>query len=395
MPRYIFHIDVNSAFLSWEAVYRLRELNETLDIRLIPSVVGGDINTRHGVVVAKSTPAKSYGIVTGEPITEAFKKCPTLKHFSPNFQLYRRYSNAFISILREYTDTIEQFSIDEAWCDMSKAVDSKEKALALATLIANRIRNELGFTINIGISHNKLLAKMASDFEKPDKIHTLYPDEIKEKMWPLPVRDLFFVGKSTEKKLYNLGIITIGDLANANTDIINYNLKKHGQLLFEYANGLDNSPIITERGANKGFGNSTTVPFDIIDIETAKEVLSDLASTVSNRLKKANARAGCISVTMRDTDFTDMQKQCTLTDTICDTKPILDTSLKLLLEIWDGHSPLRLLGIATSHITYNEDVQYTIFDYSENEIKNQDKLSDALNKINAKYGAGTIKKGLK
>lgn len=392
MENTIFHIDVNSAFLSWEACYRLHELHETLDIRTIPACIGGDINKRHGVVVAKSTPAKAYGIVTGEPIVNAFKKCPTLVTFPPNFQLYRKYSEQFIEVLKAHSPCVEQFSIDEAWCDMTSCVTNRDDALALAETIRNEIKINLGFTINIGISTNKLLAKMAGDFQKPDKIHTLYPDEIQSKMWSLPVRDLFLVGKSTEKKLYNLGIRTIGELANSDPLIITNILKKHGKTIYEYANGIDNSKVNDTPSQNKGFGNSTTVAFDITDFETASLILKELSDTVSTRLKEHNARTSCISVTIRDTDFTDTSKQCTLADSTHASLQIHETACSLLKELWDMRTPLRLLGIYTSHITYNESLQYTIFDYDDGSIEKHNRLEDALKNIKKRYGDNAVTK---
>ena len=196
----VFHIDVNSAFLSWEAVNRAKKGMEP-DLRTIPSAIGGDMAKRHGVILAKSIPAKQYNVRTGESIMEARKKCPNLLIISPNHKLYKKYSNAFMDILREYTPDVEQFSIDEAFMDMTGTQLLFGEPIAAANQIKDRIKKELGFTVNVGISSNKLLAKMASDFQKPDLVHTLFPDEIRTKMWGLPVSDLFFVGRVTTKKL--------------------------------------------------------------------------------------------------------------------------------------------------------------------------------------------------
>ena len=213
--RVIFHVDVNSAFLSWEAVYRLRHADGAPDLRTIPSAVGGDIAKRHGVILAKSIPAKKYDVRTGEPVVDALRKCPHLVLVAPNHALYEENSHAFMNILRKYSDVVEQYSIDEAFVDMTGTEWLFGKPIAAAHRIKDEIRDTLGFTVNVGISSNKLLAKMASEFEKPDKVHTLFPQEIKEKMWPLPVRELFLVGGASEQKLKRLGINTIGDLAHA------------------------------------------------------------------------------------------------------------------------------------------------------------------------------------
>ena len=227
----VFHIDVNSAFLSWEAVYRLAHKGGKLDLREIASAVGGDITLRHGIILAKSIPAKVYGIKTGESIPEAKKKCPNLVLVPPNYGLYEQCSAAFMEILREYSDVVEQYSIDEAFVDMSTSCHLFGTLEQTAVQIKDRIREKLGFTVNIGISTNKLLAKMASDFQKPDRMHTLYPEEIKEKMWPLPVSDLFFVGRATATKLLSMGIRTIGELADADPVWLKKMLKKQGEIL--------------------------------------------------------------------------------------------------------------------------------------------------------------------
>ena len=289
MENIIFHIDVNSAFLSWEAVYRLAHgaFTETagqptgchityrggMDLREVPSAVGGDVTKRHGIILAKSIPAKKYGIRTGETILEARRKCPNLLLVPPNYDLYRECSAAFLDILGEYSDTVEPYSIDEAFVDMTTTCHLFGTPVETATLIKDRIREELGFTVNIGISHSKLLAKMASDFRKPDCVHTLYREEIPGKMWPLPMSDLFFVGPATAKKLFSMGLSTIGDLAAADLAWLKAVLKKQGETLWGFANGIDLSPVLASPAPNKGYGNSTTTPFDVTDTETANLVL--------------------------------------------------------------------------------------------------------------------------
>ena len=260
----VFHIDVNSAFLSWEAVYRLAHKGGKLDLREIASAVGGDITLRHGIILAKSIPAKVYGIKTGESIPEAKKKCPNLVLVPPNYGLYEQCSAAFMEILREYSDVVEQYSIDEAFVDMSTSCHLFGTPEQTAVQIKDRIREKLGFTVNIGISTNKLLAKMASDFQKPDRMHTLYPEEIKEKMWPLPVSDLFFVGRATATKLLSMGIRTIGELADADPVWLKKMLKKQGEIIWGFANGIDLSPVLAQPPANKGYGNSTTTPYELV-----------------------------------------------------------------------------------------------------------------------------------
>ena len=215
----IFHIDVNSAFLSWEAVHRIRDLGEKDDLREIPSAVGGDRAMRQGIILAKSIPAKKYNIQTGEPVTDALRKCPGLVLVPPNRRLYEKYSEAFLQILRKYSDAVEKFSIDEAFADMTGTRELFGEPVCAANAIKDEIYETLGFTVNVGVSCNKLLAKMASDFRKPNFVHTLFPEEIEKKMWPLPVRELFLVGKASERKLHAIGIRTIGDLAKADVKV--------------------------------------------------------------------------------------------------------------------------------------------------------------------------------
>ena len=306
--RVIFHIDVNSAYLSWEAVDRL-ENGETTDLRLIPSAVGGDIATRHGVILAKSVPAKKYRITTGEPVVDALRKCPELVLVKPRHGLYHEKSKAFINILRQYSDTIEQFSVDEAFVDMTGTRRLFGEPKDAADRIRNQVRDELGFTVNVGVSSNKLLAKMASDFEKPDKTHTLLPEEVPYKMWPLPIGDLFFAGKSTVKKLNSLGIFTIGDLAKTDKYVIVQAMKKHGEVLWRYANGLDDSPVEPVRPDNKGYGNSTTISFDVTDAAAAKGILLKLTDKVCQRLRNDRVKADTVTVQRHRTSADFLQQQ--------------------------------------------------------------------------------------
>ncbi len=389
MERVIFHIDVNSAFLSWEAVERLKR-GETVDIRTIPSAVGGDIATRHGVILAKSVPAKKYAVTTGEPVVDALRKCPQLFLVKPDHELYRRNSKAFIAILRQYSDVIEQFSIDEAFVDMTGTRRLFGEPLEAADRIRKQIRDELGFTVNIGISSNKLLAKMASDFEKPDKVHTLFPKEVQGKMWPLPVRDLFFVGKAAERRLQEMGIRTIGDLANADRAFLNANLKKQGDILWRYANGMDDSPVEPVRTDNKGYGNSTTLSFDVTDAKTAKGILLELTEKVCARLRQDDMKVESVSVQFRFSDLTRASHQCALTSATNITQEIYAKVCRLFDEKWDG-TPIRLLGVSTSKASREESGrQMNLFDTTDYE--KLQKLDKAMDTIRQKYGTKAIQR---
>lgn len=234
--RYIFHVDANSAYLSWEAVYRLQQ-GDSLDLRTVPSVVGGDPKTRHGIVLTKSIPAKKFNIQTGETLWSAVQKCPNLIIVPPDYGLYRQCSDSMVEILREYSPLVQRFSVDECFVDFSGMGLLSNDPVASAHEIKDRIKTELGFTVNIGVSTNKLLAKMASELKKPDLEHTIFPEEVPTKMWPLNIEELFMVGRATSKKLRSRGIKTIGDPANFKLEWIRSFLKSHGVLIWHYANG--------------------------------------------------------------------------------------------------------------------------------------------------------------
>ncbi|MBO5483769.1 MAG: DNA polymerase IV [Lachnospiraceae bacterium] len=387
----IFHIDVNSAFLSWEAVHRIRDLGETVDLREIDSAVGGDLTKRHGIILAKSVSAKKYRVRTGEPVTEALRKCPHLVLVPPNRPLYQEYSHAFMEILRQYSPTVEQYSIDEAFVDMTGMELLYGDPVEAAHRLKDQIHEELGFTVNVGIAGNKLLAKMASDFEKPDRVHTLFPVEIEEKMWPLPVGDLFFVGRSTEKKLQMLGIKTIGQLAKSDRNLLKSHLKKHGEVIWDFANGIDVSDVTTKPSENKGYGNSTTIPFDVIDAETAKNVLLSLAEKVAARLREHEVKIEVVSVQIRYSDLTRNSHQRVLDRGTNVTDEIYQIACQLFDEFWDG-TPIRLLGIQTSRIsqegTYH---QMNLFENEENHEK-LEKLDQAMDQIRNRFGKDAVKR---
>lgn len=384
----IFHIDVNSAFLSWEAVHRLKKDPLSQDLRTIPSAVGGDMTKRKGVILAKSTPAKKYQVKTGEPLTDALKKCPELVVVPPNFKIYREASQQFISILETYSPVVEQYSIDEAFVDMSGMEALFGTPIEAAYKMKYQIEKELGFTVNIGISTNKLLAKMASDFEKPNQVHTLFPHEIKEKMWHLPVRRLFSVGKATEKKLYMLGIHTIGQLACFDVGILKSYLKKQGEIIWNFANGIDVSMVEEMKPANKGYGNSTTISFDVTDADTAKMILLGLAETVAARLRKEQVKIQVVSVGIKYSDFQSTSHQRVLKQPTNTTNELYLAAGELFDEVWNGEA-IRLLGIQTSRVFQEEEPrQLTLFDENKNE--KYEKVDRAIDSIRERFGSDAI-----
>ncbi len=390
MGAYIFHIDANSAFLSWSAAYRVSVLGEKTDLRMIPSIVGGDQEKRHGIVLAKSTPAKKYDIKTGEAIVTAKKKCPGLVVIPPDYGLYVSASRAFIEKLKQYTDQVIQYSIDEAWAvfDGFKKLVVQGQMVSFAYKLKDEIKEELGFTVNIGVSTNFLLSKMAGDFSKPDKVHTLFPEEIKKKMWTLPVSELFFVGKATTAKLHKLGIYTIGELAQADEDMIRAHLKTPGKIIQGYARGEDLQPYMFTHEANKGYGNSLTAPVDVVTEEYAKHLMLSLCETVGMRLRGDNVKISVVSVHITTFEFQYAHKQMQLLTPTDVTEEIYAAACQIFKKIWDGRTPLRQIGVHTSKVESDAGRQYNLFDlqkYDRLEVLNR-----TIDTIRDKYGEDSI-----
>ncbi|MGN0482536.1 MAG: DNA polymerase IV [Lachnospiraceae bacterium] len=361
MSRIIFHIDVNSAFLSWSAVEKLKN-GSTIDLRTIPAIVGGDSETRHGIVLAKSIPAKQFAIHTGEPVAQALKKCPTLIIEPPNHALYKQCSQKLMEYLRTFTPDIEQVSVDECYLDFTPIAHQFASPYAFAELLHTSIPEKFGFTVNIGIAPNKLLAKMASDFQKPDRIHTLFHEEIPKKMWSLPVEELFMTGKSSVARLKELGIFTIGDLAHTDCSFLVQQFKSHGKRMWEYANGIDDTPVISEKPDAKCIGNSVTLKQDLTKSEDAKITLLSLAESVCGRLRKAKKLAQSITVEIRYNDFTNVSHQCQLYTPSNNTDVLYQTACQLFEQRWNG-TPIRLLGIRSGKLLDDSaPIQLSLFD---------------------------------
>ena len=381
MQREILHVDVNNAFLSWLAVYKL-EQGESLDIRTIPAVIGGDEKQRHGIVLAKSNLAKQFGIKTGEPLYSARKKCPTIKIYESNFKVYKRYSDMLFELLQEYSFKIERFSIDECFVDMTEFLNNR-KLIDVAYEISKRVREELKFTVNIGVAHNKLLAKMASDFQKPNRVHTLYEKEIPRKMWTLPISDLFMVGKRTYPKLYNMNIRTIGDLAKSDKNLLIKKFGKFGKVMWEYANGIDDSEVNYLKQKPKGVGNSTTVSQNITNIEKIEEVLLALTEHTTYRLRKYNMVGSVVSVQLRTSDFKNYSHQRKLNFATNSTKEIFKVAKDLVRQLYKNE-PIRLIGIRIDNLCDEEEKQISLFE--DINIKKQEKLDKVVDNIKDKFG---------
>ncbi len=389
-----FHIDVNSAFLSWSALEQL-ENGSDVDIRTIPSIVGGDTQKRHGIVLAKSIPAKAYGIQTAEPVVNAFRKCPNLVMVAPNHTMYHKRSQALMEHLTGICPDIEQVSIDECYMDYTPISNKYASPEIAATQIKDSVYKTFGFTVNVGISDRKVLAKMASDFKKPNLVHTLYHSEIQTKLWPLPVSSLYMCGHSSVEALHKLGILTIGDLAKADVEILKSHLKSHGATLWEYANGIDASVVGAQPVKMKGIGNSTTLIQDALTKEDAYRVLLGLAESVSSRVRADGVLAGMVSTEIKYATFQSVSHQTTLDIPSDSTDTIYRTACKLFDELWDG-SPIRLLGIRTSKLVSNtEPTQLSLFDMQAASPKTEKhkKLDLALDSLRGKYGDDIIKRG--
>lgn len=418
MEKIIFHVDVNSAFLSWSAVKRLKEDPSSVDLRTVPSIVGGDESTRHGIVTAASIPAKARGIRTAMTVNEAFRLCPGLITVSSDFTTYREYSRQFIFILHDYTDLVEQASIDEAYMDVSStkrlysSLETKDRRfpLSLAYEVKDRVKKELGFTVNVGISENCLLAKMASDLEKPDKVHTLFPSEIEKKMWPLPVRDLFGCGKATAGKLQSYGIMTIGDAARADIKFLKKILgEKAGLYIKESANGIGRESLETERADSKSYSNEITTEKDITaeNFEAeATAIVERLSESVSKRLKKDGVFGKTVFVSIKTSDFKRHSKQTALSASTDSKRMIFDTAMFLLRELsFDKGKGLlekgggyRLIGVGVSGIDHGENRQLTLFELDENrpdkkELEREKKLLELSDLLDKKFGKGVIIRG--
>lgn len=411
MESVIFHIDVNSAFLSWTSVHNL-ETGSGPDLRTIPAIIGGDKKNRHGIVLAKSESAKTFGIHTGEPVVSAFRKCPFLTTQAPDHTLYHAYSKKMMDLLHTYSPDIEQVSIDECFLDFTPILRLYESPIAAATQIKDDIKNRFHFTVNIGIAPNKLLAKMASDFKKPDRIHTLFFDEIPVKMWPLSVDDLYMVGHSSANRLKSFGIRTIGDLAHTDVDFLKREFKSHGIRMWEYANGIDHSVVDATEHELKCVGNSVTLREDVTAETEARRVLLSLSETVSERLRSGSQIAQSVTVEIKYSDFSSFSHQMPLFSPTNTTDTIYDAACHLFHELWNG-KPVRLLGIRTGKLLpADAPVQMSIFDFADTKkaasdpaafsssvpnaaerAKRLKRLDAAVDSIRHKYGSDAIVRG--
>ena len=387
MERQILHVDVNNAFLSWTAIEMIKN-GSKIDIREIPAIIGGDETKRSGIVLAKSMKAKEFGIKTAETIYQARMKCPNIQIFASDYKTYKKYSNQLYQLLLEYTDKIERFSIDECFLDMTNYL-MKDTLLNKGKEINKRVKEELGFTVNVGVAHNKLLAKMASDFTKPDKVHTLFEEEIPKKMWPLPISELFMLGKKTVPKLYNMQIKTIGDLAKADKKILEKKFGKHGIQMWEYANGIDKTEVKYLPEKPKCIGNSVTLPENISRVEQLEEIVLAISEQVAYRLRKEELLANTVNVQLRTKDFIDTSHQGKMKEATNSTKEIYSKAKELLNEMYRKGQAIRLVGVRVDNLVEKEEKQISLFEKDINNEK-QEKLDKVIDELKDKYGYNKI-----
>ncbi|MBN2795538.1 MAG: DNA polymerase IV [Clostridia bacterium] len=390
MERIIFHIDVNSAFLSWEAVYRLQH-GEAVDLRKVPSIVGGDPKKRSGIVLAKSESAKACGIKTAQTLVDAYKLCPHLISVPPRYHVYTQASKSMMALLRTYSPEVEIFSIDECFLEYTYVKKLFGSPIEAAYAMKEQIKKELGFTVNIGISTNKLLAKMASELKKPDRVHTLFPHEVQSKMWPLDISELFMVGRATEKKLRKYGIQTIGDLANTDLEFLKYLMKSHGEVIHNFAWGRDVATVNDIKySLVKSIGNSTTIPYDIVDREDAYKYLLSLSESVGMRLRAIEMRGQVVAIHIKTDVFLTFQKQRKLLYTISSTNDLYQEARKLFDELWDG-TPIRHLGVRISHLYGELPNQLCLLKETTEKTENLDKTIDTLRE---RFGKDAVFRGI-
>ena len=386
--RIIFHIDVNNAFLSWTAVQLLEE-GYNIDIRKIPAIIAGDESKRHGIVLAKSPIAKKYGIVTAETIYQAKMKCPNLKIFSPNHEIYQRKSKQLMDYLKTFTPIMEQFSIDECFLDMTGTKYLYANYLELAYKIKDEIKEKFGFTVNVGIGNNKLCAKMASDFEKPDKVHTLLRSEIKEKLWPLPVNDLFMCGKKTSIELNKMNIYTIKDLAEFDFQKLEKKFKSQAKYLKQAAWGIDESKVEERKDKRQSISTTRTLPHDEENREKLKEVLFVQTEDVCRQLREKNLYASTIAIIYKDKYFKSTTVQEQLENVTDNTKEILK-KINSLFEKSYNNIPVRLIGVRLANLTEFKNTQVSLFDIESDDNSKEESIQKTIDKINKKFGSSLI-----
>ena len=391
MNRIILHVDVNNAYLSWTAIWLLKN-GHKIDIRERYAVIGGDESQRRGIVLAKSNSCKKMGVVTAETIGSARKKCPYLDVYAPNFKVYKYFSDKMYEYLCNYSDIIERYSIDECFIDYTGSVKLFGDPIKIAYKIKDDIYRQFGFTVNVGVGNNKLLAKMASDFEKPNKVHTLFSGEVISKMHPLPVEDLFMIGKSSSKRLREMGINTIGDLALYSEDELIKRFKKMGRMMHEFANGIDDSPVNFEREVAKSISSSTVLPYNYSDNKMIKDVIMNLSMRIGKQLRYNKMYADTIGIWLKYSYFEKISKQERLDISISTDEEIYGNAYKLFDKLWNHEDGIRSICVFISGLSNVRKKQLSIFDMdgSNRNSEDNEKVQKLIDDIQSKYGKNII-----
>jgi len=389
MQRVILHSDLNSFYASVECM-------RNPEIRDKPVAVGGSAEKRHGIILTKNLIAKGYGVKTGEAIWQAKQKCPDLIVVNPDYKTYLYFSSEARKIYSRYTDLIESFGIDECWLDVTESCKLFGNGEYIADEIRRRMKEELGITSSVGVSYNKIFAKLGSDMKKPDATTVITQNNLEQKVWPLPVSDLLYVGRSTTKKFTNIGIYTIGDLANMSLSFLKKLLGKWGETLWIFANGLDTVPVMKtdQHSIIKGIGNSMTTPRDLVNNEDVKLLLYVLCESVSERLRKHNFKGNTIQVYIRDNKLNSINKQAKLKLSTCITKDIADKAFEIFLDNWKWENPIRSIGVrATDLVTADTYVQLSLFCDEKQKFK-EEQLEYSIDKIRKRFGHYSVQRAL-
>lgn len=391
MERIILHIDVNNAFLSWSAVWMLKN-SYGKDIRNRYAIIAGDESQRRGIVLAKSNLCKKKGVKTAETIYSARRKCPYLEVYPPRFDVYKKFSDMMYEYLCNYTNIIERYSVDECFLDYTGSVNLFGDPVEVAYKIRDDIYKKFGFTVNVGIGNNKLLAKMASDFEKPNKVHTLFSSEVESKMFPLPIEDLFMIGKASSEKLRKMGINTIEQLARYPENELILKFKSMGKMMHNYANGIDDSPVYFEKEEPKSISNSTVLPYNYRDMELLKNVIRKLSGEIGKKLRDNKLFADTIGIWFKYTYFDKISKQLKLDNSIVTDEEIYDNALRLFKELWNGEDGIRAVCVFVSGLSNERKLQLSLFDdiSSNNDLPKDDKLQGVIDDIRDKFGDDVI-----
>lgn len=385
MSRTILHVDMNNFYASVECLYRP-------EIRHLPVAVAGDPANRHGIILAKNMLAKKLGVKTGEAIWQAKLKAPNLVTVPPDFRKYLKFSRLARKILYDYTDQVEPFGIDENWIDVSGSAALFGDGSSIANSIRLRIREELGITVSIGVSFNKVFAKLGSDLKKPDAVTLIPKDRYKTIVWPLPVEDLLYVGRSTLKKLHNIGVMTIGNLATCDTEVLHSVLGKWGDVLWFFANGRDTSPVrkINESAAVKSIGNGTTCPRDLTDNEDVRLVFTVLAESIAARLRDYGLKATGIQIHVRDNMLYSFSRQKKITKATYLSDDILKAAMELFTGFYTWPRPIRSISLrAIDLVTEKDYVELSLFEDNE-KLLAQENLAHTIDCLRRRFGHAAV-----